>query len=561
MRRRARRGAACGIALLQCLRAHAAAAPPPPDAGQTLRELQQQPAPAAPDAGRSPLIETDETGESQINGDLTVAVTSIRISGNRTIADEQLAPLVAGLVGARRSLNDLRAAAARITAYYRHHGYAVARAYLPAQTIENGVVWITVLEGRIDQIRIDNHSRLSDQTAHAYLEHAEQDTSIKTADVDRGLLLLNDTPGVSTSRAALQPGASVGTSDLVVVLDPAATYSGNAAVDDYGNRYTGQYRLGGTLNVNSPLEVGDLLSLGVLTSGEYLQYGRIAYQLPVGADGIRVGAAFFDIHYHLGKDFKVLDAHGDAQSGSLFIVDPFIRGVAGNLTGTASWEVKNLSDSIDGTTVDKRVYVTDLGLAGSYRDGLLGGGLSALNASLALGTLDINSVAARLIDDDSAHTRGGYIRLSYGSSRLQRLGDGTYVLVAVSGQLANKNLDSSEKFLLGGIDGVRAYPQGEGVGDTGYIAKLELRRDIIAGLQAIAFYDDGSVTIDHSPFVQPATVNTRDLAGAGVGINAALSGFAIKSTVAWRTRGGEPDSIPRSAVRTPTVLVELSKEF
>jgi hemolysin activation/secretion protein len=108
---------------------------------------------------------------------------------------------------------------------------------------------------------------------------------------------------------------------------------------------------------------------------------------------------------------------------------------------------------------------------------------------------------------------------------------------------------------------VRAFPQGEGIGDTGYLCKLELRHDFIPGLQAIAFYDDGSVSINKTPFVLPVTSNKRDLAGAGVGLNAARAGFELRSTLAWRTHGGEPDSIPRSAVRTPTVLVQLSKAF
>ena len=34
-------------------------------------------------------------------------------------------------------------------------------------------------------------------------------------------------------------------------------------------------------------------------------------------------------------------------------------------------------------------------------------------------------------------------------------------------QLSSKNLDSSEKFTLGGIGGVEAYPSGEASGDEG----------------------------------------------------------------------------------------------
>jgi hemolysin activation/secretion protein len=556
-------------AMLYCA-VHAAPAPPTspppplplPDAGQTLRELQQQPTLKAPDRS-APVIETEEAGEKQGSDDFRVMVKTIRISGNRSIPLQKLVPLVADLPGAERSLADLRLGAARITRYYRDHGFAVARAYLPAQAVKEGVVWITVLEGHIDQIHLENKSRISDARAAAYLDHVKEATAIKSADIDRGLLLLDETPGVGGSRAALQPGSSNGSSDLMVVLNPAAPFSGNVSADNYGSRFTGAYRLGGNLNVDSPLGIGDLLTLGLITTGEYLQYGRLAYQMPVGADGVRVGVALFDLHYHLGKEYKTLDAHGDARSANVFVTASFIRGVRGNLTGTAGWEEKRLEDTIGSTGTEsvKRIHVANLGLVGDYRDDLGAGGVSGLDLSAALGGLDIESADAELIDAVSARSRGSYLRLTLGANRLQHLTAASSILLAVSGQMANKNLDSSEKFLLGGSDGVRAYPQGEGIGDTGYLCKIELHHDFTHGLRAIAFYDDGSVSIDKTPFVFPTTSNKRDLAGAGVGLNAAVAGYEFRSTVAWRTHGGEPNSIPRSDVRTPTVLVQVSKAF
>ena len=293
------------------------AAPVAPDAGQTLRELQQQPALKTPQVAPQLRIE-ENAQDSNKTGDARFLVKSIRISGNSEISTDELQPLVAGLVGGQHSLTELNAAAARITAHYRQRGYAVARAYVPAQDVKDGAVSINVIEGRIDKHRINNQSRLSDERASAYLNAVKDGAVVKTAQIDRSLLLLNDTPGVGGSRATLQPGASVGTSDLVVELTPSAPYSANVNLDNYGNRYTGETRLGGTISLNSPLRIGDQLTLSALTSGSGLTYGRVAYQLPVGNDGLRVGAAYFDARYRLGKEFAALQAHGTATSGSVF---------------------------------------------------------------------------------------------------------------------------------------------------------------------------------------------------------------------------------------------------
>jgi hemolysin activation/secretion protein len=541
----------------------APAVTPPPDAGQTLRELEPAPLLKAPEPSQTLSIQNDDEESDNPSSNMRIAIERVEITGNTQIGLDELDPLVADLIGPDRSLTDLRAGAARITAYYRQKGYAVARAYLPAQEIKDGAVTIKILEGRIDQVRLDNHSLLSDERAEDYLEHARLSNIVKSNEIDRGLLLLDDTPGVGGSHAALQPGASVGTSDLLVSVDPGDLLTGNVSADNYGNRYTGQYRAGGTLNINSPLGIGDLVTLGVLTSGQDLQYGRIAYQAPIGGDGLRMGVAFFDVHYKLGKEFKSIGAHGDARSGSLFIVYSFIRSVSGNLTGTATWEEKSLDDYIDSiaSTTGKRVHIGNLGLSGNYRDELLGGGVNGFDLSLALAKLDINSAAALATDKQSAHTAGNYARLSYSATRLQSIAEDTFLSVALSGQWASKNLDSSEKFLLGGIDGVRAYPQGEGVGDEGYLLRLELRHDFLPGLQAIAFYDMGSVTINKMPFTFPATANTRDLAGAGFGLNASFYWLDLKTSLAWPTEGGQPISLPSSAVQIPTVHVQINKSF
>jgi hemolysin activation/secretion protein len=533
--------------------------PPVPDAGQVLRDLRQA-RPVPPQA--APLQRIEESADLSQKGEASVLVKSIAITGNQEIASAELQPLVAGLIGAEQSLSQLNAAARRITAYYRSKGFAVARAYLPAQDITDGAVTISIIEGRISSHKINNQSLLSDERAQAYLGQVKDGDVIKSDQIDRGLLLLQDTPGVSTSRATLQPGASVGTSELLIEVNPAKPFSGSVVADNYGSRYTGEYRLAGTLNVASPLKIGDQITASLLTSGDNLSFARLAYQLPIGSDGLRLGAAYSDIHYKLGKEFEVLQAHGTAASASVFAAYPFIRSQFSNLSGTVSYEDKNLKDYVDGTNTytPKKVGVTTLGLSGSLQDALGGGGITALDLSVAFGNLSINSPTALAIDNASAQSNGGYTRFSYGANRLQRFTDSTFLALSVSGQAASKNLDSSEKFSLGGINGVRAYPQGEASGDEGYRATVELRHNVIPNVQATVFYDVGKVTINRKPF-GPAASNSRNLAGVGVGVNASLGPVQLRSSLAWRTDGGLPTSIPASAAKRPTLWMQASVAF
>ena len=546
------------LALLTSATVHAAPLPSQPDAGQVTREL-QKPADLAPPKTVAPLrVEGEAAPQGAPNSAVRFAVTSIRVTGSNVFPAAELEALVANLSGAEHSLAELDAGAARITAYYRERGYVVARAYLPAQDIKDGAVVINVLEGVLSQQHVTNKSGLSDAMASRYLADVKPGAVLQSQQVDRALLLLSDAPGVGGARAALQPGASVGTTDLLVELDPGTPYAANLELDNYGNRYTGEYRVGAAVALNNPLGLGDLLSLRAITSGDLMSYARLAYQVPVGVSGLKVGGAYSDTRYKLGDIFASLQQHGTASSTSLFATYPFVRSQAVNLAGTLTLEDKKLidrTDTVANANGDKQVQLVTLGLAGSRQDALWGGGFNSFDVSLATGNLSMD--AATLFDDakpNSANSNGTFTKLAYSLNRQQRVSDQYSVLLALSGQQASKNLNSSEKFSLGGASGVRAYPQGEASGDQGMLLNLEVRRSLSEQLQAVVFYDAGLVEINRNAY--GAGDNTRAIAGAGLGLNGQVGKLQFKTSVAWRTSGGDPVSDPVN--RNPRWWFQLS---
>ena len=547
------------IALAMCTIA-AAQAQVAPNAGQVLRDLQAPPLALPPSVT---LPQTQPAPDAGTANQPKILIKSINITGNQEIPTPELIALVTDVVGTEQTLSQLSAAARRITAYYRSRGYAVARAILPAQDITAGSVTITVIEGRVSASRINNTSRLPDALVSNYLGSVKPGDAIRSSLVDRGVLLLQDTPGVAASRATLQPGASVGTSELLIEVTPAALASGSATLDNYGSRYTGDYRLGLNAALASPLSLGDQLSASALTAGSGLSFGRLAYQLPVASDGLRLGIAYFAARYKLGREFAALDAQGTANSTSVFAGYPVIRSPTKNLSGTVSFESKNLSDQINSTatSTDKQVSVTSLGLTGNAQDGFMGGGINSFDVTLVMGKLNIKSAAALALDAAGANTNGSYSRAAYGVSRLQSINNSTQVALTLNGQQAGKNLDSSEKFSLGGISGVRAYPQGEASGDEGLRATLELRHSYSANWQITAFYDAGTVKTNKNPFGAAGAANSRGLSGAGFGINSNFDKVQVKAALAWRTSGGAPTSLPAGVAKSPVLLVQASIGF
>lgn len=535
-----------------------------PDAGSILRE-QQKPALELP-ARPAPAIKLDEPARPALKPSTSVRfmLKGFRVTGATAFAEAELVALVQDATGREVSFSDLDQAAARISRYYRERGYMVARAYLPAQDIKDGVVEIAVIEGRLGKVNLNNPSRVRDSVARSYI-NVLPGAVVTESSIERRMLLLNDLPGVGDARATLSPGANVGESDLSVELAPAPFASGSVELDNFGNRFTGENRLTGKINLLSPLGFGDLLSAQLTRGFNGLEFGRLAYQVPVGGDGLKMGGAYSSSDYRLGKSFSALNASGEAGTYTLNASYPFIRTRNFNLYAQAAYDWRDFQDRVSSaaTVTDKSTRAASLTLSGDARDALLGGGITVFSLGYGSGRVNIETPAARAVDDVTARTHGHFDKWNINVLRLQSLGERLSVYFVFSGQKANKNLDSSEKFLLGGPNGVRAYPQGEASGDSGYVATAELRYTFTLAavpgvLQPFVFLDAGSVTINENPFI--AGANNRHLSGGGVGLQwSSVNGFQVKLTIA--TRLGNQPSVSSDTDRHTRGWVQAIKYF
>ena len=134
------------------------------------------------------------------------------------------------------------------------------------------------------------------------------------------------------------------------------------------------------------------------------------------------------------------------------------------------------------------------------------------------------------------------------------LNSSSRITAALQAQLASKNLTSAEKFALGGPAGVRGYPVGEAVGDTGAVINLEYQHQLPdfgwkIPMAASVFYDWGHIKYNEDNRLGLAT-NTESLNSAGFGFTVGTYGkYLLTTQLAWRLdrapAGGEPDKKPR----------------
>src|SRR5450631_2659716 len=544
----------------------AIAAPPPPpppvipDAGSILRQVQPV-VPLPPSSSATGLTIEQESG-TQMPQTRSFQLKSIQIVGNTAFDTETLHTLVADAEGTSLTLVQLHERVARITDYYQRHGYPLARAIIPQQVIDAGIVRIEIIEARYGKISLENTSRVHDSLLLSTLSPLQGGQAIGQRALDHALLLLSDVPGAVVN-GTLKPGEAVGTSDLVVNTSPGATVAGNMAVDNFGNRYTGRARLGGDVNFIDPLHLGDVLSVSGLTSGGDMNYGRVAYESVLSGEGTRLGVSYSALHYRLGDPLSSLDAHGTAQVESTWLKHPLVRSADWNLYGQFQYDHLKLDDHIDASAIKTDRHLDDgvISLIGDARDTWLSGGVTSWNVSFTSGAVGFDNGAAQAADAATVQTEGHYVKWNASVYHLQNLSATTTLYLAWSGQWANENLDSSQQMIAGGPHTVRAYDMGTVSGDTGNLETAEIRRDLGSAWQgrwqALAFIDSEQLTINKHQFV--AGTNSVTLSGVGLGLRWAGPAQWVAQTYLATHMGPTP-----SLVESPTSVrlwVEISKGF
>jgi hemolysin activation/secretion protein len=550
------RGCAALIAAIALLPGVAAdAAPPPvPDAGVQLQSV--KPLPAPPPAPRRNLIDNPPDTRPAMKPDdgIRVKLKAVRFSGVASVKEADLQALVRPDLGLELSFPDLDAIAVRVTTFYREHGFTVTRAYLPEQNLADGVLEIAVLEGHLGKVQVKFQSeggRTSERVLSGLVEGAvPAGAPITNAELERALLLENDLPNI-TAHGTLIPGASVGTSDLVLEATQSGWFSRNTLeADNAGNRYSGTARAGGSVNVASPAGLGDLFSVRALSSFKGFDYGRFSWTVPIASSGWKAGISETATYYRLGGTLEPLKDHGDARVLGIFSVYPVVRSRDFNLYQTLTLESKSLYDAaVTGTVANKRSNVLSLGANIDATDGWHGGGISNASATIGLGHLSLGTGAADyLADQQTARSAGSFAKIDVQASRQQRISDSWVFYSAVNGQWSSKNLDSSESLGFGGPGAVRAYPTGEAPADEGAIATIEARYNFAApanlgSMQAQIFVDDGEVRLHHTPwttFNLSKIPNSYNLKSAGVGLNLVRDNSLFVSLSVARKIGSNP---------------------
>ena len=499
------------------------------DAGDALRQIERLQEIERPQIPK--LIEKKKEEKHFLKEGEKVKVTSFVFKGNKIITMEELESFVKKYIGTELTFDEINQAVVSISILYEQKGY-LAQATLPEQNITNGIIQVNILEahfGGTTYLPMDNGEKpyvRESRVMDIVYPSSKVNGPLDLKRLERGILLANDLPGIGVG-ANLKPGLEVGHTDVEVQIENRARISTSILADNYGSRATGYERVLVSASLLNPLRLGDDLNATILkTTGT--EYMRLNYSMPLGNNGLRIGSNATYLEYKvITNEFKSLEPNGHFAGFGLEASYPIYRSRDKNLNLDFDYDTKAFKNNTNTEVVsDYFTRIFSASLSGDFVDQwLLDGATNNAKFIFDHGKNDLKNSPNYVTDISNSHTHGIFNRAQLSFRRDQFLKNDYTLVIKGSGQLTDHNLDSSQKFYLGGPTGVRAYPTSEGSGSEGYLLNLELKKDLPFNLTGSIFYDEGYVR-----------QNVDNFDSSGVVINALntykLKGYGLEFT--WR---------------------------
>ena len=455
-----------------------------------------------------------------------VYINSIEVAPSEILSKEEINAIIQPIVGKNVFISDIQKVIDQLNHLYAEKGFVTAKAFLPEQTVENGHIYIELVESKVGNISVEQNKWTRSKYITDRIEQ-KQGQLFDIVELEQDILDFNRyNEGVNLT-ANLTAGTQPGTTDITIKANENIPFHVVGIMDNAGRYQTGNLRGGAMIYADSLFHNRDRLSLGSYFSG-----GAISpfadYNFPVNKKDVRVGfmysSTFAKIKWGPLTD---LDLKSKSYIYSLYYSQPLVRKPGFELKSYLAANYKRARTSIFDDMIDIGVdEITSADLAFNLRkDTKYGIWYANQGVSLAVPIFDSQS---------------SYVKLNGGLVRLHDFSHGVIGQLRANYQVIpnNKHIPYLDQFQTGGLATVRGYSEGILMGKNGYYTSAELMfplmpREITSPRSGekvpfIGKYVKGAVFADHAGVFPTANEDYMDgsyfLMSLGMGLRVQLPG-------------------------------------
>ena len=499
------------------------------------KELPQLPQQQEEQTLIEPKTDIEQVNQNQL---LKILVTDFLFDGNIKYSSEELKKSIENFISQELNYDDLLNVTNIISNYYRTRGF-LATAYLPEQNINEGIIIIKIVEGKLGKIIIDTGSseiNLSKKRIKRFINNKlEKESVLNISQLDKNIRQINSLYGINAV-AELQEGENFGETDIKIQIFNTPMFSGSTITNNHGSRSSGTGRLSNSINIDGLFNLGERFIFSSTMTGDVLnedQYEKSNYYalsaiFPLGYNGLELTFRTSKMEYKLSDPFDSTKPSGYSTEYNFTLTKKLIETFTFNLNSSLSLSRNDyVNDLNTGNNSDKDTTKALLNVGFDKTDNAFGGGVNFGSISFSLGEVDLTDNQTSFeTDQTTTDTNGRNLKSNLILNRLQNLNQKTNLLIKFNGQYSADNLDGSDQFSLGGVSGVRAYPSSEASGDLGFVTNLELKRNFDK-FEGTLFYDYGKIKLHKHLYenwnaTNPKLKNNYILRGWGFALDATI---------------------------------------
>lgn len=409
------------------------------------------------DSDETPTLEGQAQKSQQVEG--MVFVKAVAVTNSSILTDTEIQALTDSVIGRFVTFEDLQNLVTDFNYAYATKGYVTARAFLPPQTITDGIIRINLVEGYVGKISVENNKYTSDSYITKRVSAKEGDL-FQVIELEQDILKFNKYNNGIKLKADLNKSQTLGATDITLKAEEKFPFHVTALMDNAGRRTIGELRGGLILQADSLFKQRDRLTLGSYVS-RYSVTPFADYNIPVNKYDGRVGFLYSSSFAHIGKGpYRIFDIDSKSYNYSLYYTHPLIRKPTFELNGYAAINYKQATTSFGGYDINTdKITSAELALNARW------------DTKRGIWYVNQGVYHAFPIFDSSSR----YFKYTGSLIRLHDFGHGIVGQFRGMYQFSPQdNIPYIDQFQAGGLATVRGYSEGLLIGRSGYIISGEL---------------------------------------------------------------------------------------
>ncbi|WP_445375076.1 ShlB/FhaC/HecB family hemolysin secretion/activation protein [Photorhabdus tasmaniensis] len=397
----------------------------------------------------------------------------IQFDGSASLSQSVREDLTQPYLSRCLTLQDINGLVRKVSNAYIEQGYVTSRAGLRAQDLSTGILIITVSEGKVESISLDDETPLSLKMAFPGMVGK----TLNLRDIEQGMEQLNRLPSQQMT-IDIQPGGQPGYSAIILKrISNHLPVSASLGTDNSGQKSTGTGQLNASVSLDNPLHLADQWSLSASRNSDF----RNNHQSRSLSCHVTVpyGYWLFSYQYAWNDSFQIIPIgsqtyryEGDSQTHRLAVDRTLYRDGKQKLALNVGMTRRQTTNVMAGKKLSISSPTLSVINFGVNYSSVLAGGYITFNPALSHG---LSMLGTTKDDPHFPDTpRSQFRKFSLSASYFIPVTDSIYYLSSIYGQTTLDNLYASERLSLGGQYSVRGFKEQYLTGNRGGYLRNEL---------------------------------------------------------------------------------------